>query len=136
MEQCIFCKIIQGEIPNYKIYEDGDVFVTLDINPVTSGHVLILPKKHFDMFETTDDETLSKMILVSKKIGTKIKNILKSDGFNININNGKHAGQEIFHTHFHVVQRFEGDGIKLWPADENEKTKVEEVYNKIISNLN
>ena len=133
---CIFCKIISGEIPSYKIYEDEFTFAILDINPTSRGHVLILPKKHFDMTENTENEMLSKMIVVAKEIGTKIKNILKSDGFNININNGKLAGQEIFHTHFHVVQRFEGDGIKLWPANENEKTKIQETYNEIIKNLN
>ncbi len=132
---CIFCKIISGEIPSYKIYEDEDVFVILDIGPVSPGHALVMPKKHFDMVETTDDEMLSKMIIVAKKIGIKIKSILKSDGFNININNGKHAGQEIFHTHFHVVQRFEGDEIKLWPPNEKEKEKIEEIYNKIKNNL-
>lgn len=133
---CIFCKIISGEIQSYKIYEDNDIFVMLDIYPTTRGHCLVLPKKHFDMTENTENEILSKMIVVAKEIGTKIKNILKSNGFNININNGKLAGQEIFHTHFHVVQRFEGDGIKLWLANENEKTKIQETYNEIIKNLN
>lgn len=135
MEQCIFCKIINGKIPSYKIYEDDDIFVMLDIRPTTKGHVLVLPKKHFEMLEVTDDEILEKMITVSKNIGKQIKSILKSDGFNININNGKHAGQEIFHTHFHVVQRFEGDGIKLWPPSKEEKIKIEETYNQIKNNL-
>lgn len=130
---CIFCKIINGEIPSYKIYEDNDIFVILDINPVSTGHVLILPKKHFEMPETTDDEVLAKMIVISKKIGQKIKKILKSDGFNININNGKSAGQIIFHTHFHIVQRFENDNLKLWPTNEAESKKIQEVY-QIITN--
>ncbi len=134
MESCIFCKIISGEIPSYKIYEDNDIFVILDINPVSIGHALILPKKHFDMIETTDDETLAKMIVITKKIGTKIKQLLKSDGFNININNGKLAGQEIAHTHFHVVQRFKDDNLKLWPPNEDKKNGVEEIYQKIINN--
>lgn len=132
---CIFCKIINGEIPSYKIYEDSDIFVILDINPVSIGHALVLPKKHFEMFETTDDEVLAKMIVISKKIGQKIKKILKSDGFNININNGKSAGQIIFHTHFHIVQRFEDDNLKLWPADETESRKVQETYQTIINNI-
>ncbi|MDD4290310.1 MAG: HIT domain-containing protein, partial [Patescibacteria group bacterium] len=85
---CIFCKIINGEIPSYKIYEDEFTFAILDINPTSHGHVLILPKKHFEMTENTDDEILEKMIINTKKIATKIKEILKSDGFNININNG------------------------------------------------
>ena len=88
------------------------------------------------MFETTDNEILSKMTIIAKEVGIKIKNILKSGGFNININNGKLAGQEIMHTHFHVLQRFDGDGIKLWPANENEKQKVEKIYQTIINNIN
>lgn len=123
-------------MPSYKIYEDNDIFVMLDINPVTPGHILVLPKKHFEMFETTDNEILSKMTIIAKEVGIKIKNILKSGGFNININNGKLAGQEIMHTHFHVLQRFDGDGIKLWPANENEKQKVEKIYQTIINNIN
>lgn len=135
MENCLFCKIINGEIPSYKIYEDNDIFVILDINPVSIGHALVLPKKHFEMLETTDDEVLAKMIVISKKIGQKIKKILKSDGFNININNGKSAGQIIFHTHFHIVQRFENDNLKLWPADETESRKVQEIYQTIINDI-
>ena len=135
MENCIFCKIINGEIPSYKIYEDNDIFVILDINPVSIGHALILPKKHFEMAETTDDEILAKMIIITKKIAIKIRKILKSDGFNININNGKLAGQEIAHTHFHVVQRFKNDNLKLWPPNENEKDRIKEVYQKIINNI-
>ncbi|HNV96754.1 MAG TPA: HIT family protein [bacterium] len=135
MKNCIFCKIINGEIPSYKIYDDEFTFAILDINPTSRGHVLVLPKKHFDMTENTDNEILEKMIVVSKNLGKKIRKILKSDGFNININNDKYAGQEIMHTHFHIVQRFDGDGLKLWKANENEKSKVGETYNEIIKNL-
>ncbi len=135
MESCIFCKIINGEIPSYKIYEDEHVFVILDMNPVTAGHFLVLPKKHFEMPESTDDEIISKMIIIAKRIAKNIKRILNSDGFNITTNSGEAAGQTISHTHFHVVQRFKNDNLKLWPPNENEKNKIKETYKKIISNI-
>ena len=132
---CIFCKIINGEIPSYKIYEDEFTFAMLDINPVSRGHILVLPKKHFDTTEVTDDEIISKMIVVAKNMGREIKKIFNSDGFNIMVNNGKSAGQVIFHTHFHVIQRFENDNLGLWPINEDEKMKVEKTYNEIIGSL-
>ncbi len=132
---CIFCKIINGEIPSYKIYEDDNVFVILDINPVSPGHALVLPKKHFEMPESTDDEIISKMMIIAKHIAKNIKRTLNSDGFNITTNNGETAGQTISHTHFHIVQRFKGDNLELWPPNENEKNRIEETYNKIINTL-
>lgn len=102
MNDCIFCKIINGEIPSYKIYEDDDVYAFLDINPVSCGHTLVVPKEHYcDIFEIPDD-LLSKVNIVVKKLSSRIKEKLKCDGINVLQNNGSCAGQTVFHYHVHI----------------------------------
>jgi histidine triad (HIT) family protein len=112
MEDCIFCKIVSGDMPSYKIYEDDNTLAILDIYPVTPGHVLVLPKKHFDMLSDVDEETgieLFKTLLKIEKVVAKSGNL----GVNILQNNGKAAWQEVFHVHFHVIPRFQDDGLKM-----------------------
>ncbi len=102
MNDCIFCKIINGEIPSYKIYEDDDVYAFLDINPVSCGHTLVVPKEHYcDIFEIPDN-LLSKINIVVKKLSSTIKEKLKCDGINVLQNNGSCAGQTVFHYHVHI----------------------------------
>lgn len=110
---CIFCKIIAGRIPSEKVYEDADFFAILDINPISKGHVLVLPKKHSETLFDMDDDTLAKTLAAIKKIGTSVKKALGSPGINVIQNNGKEAGQIIFHAHFHIVPRFGGDGMSI-----------------------
>ncbi len=116
MNDCLFCKIVSGEIPSYKIYEDEDFLAFLDINPVNLGHTLVIPKKHSTNILEMEDELSKKMIIVVKKISQKIKTSLKSDGINILINNEAGAGQIIFHTHIHIIPRFKDDGLQHWPS--------------------
>ncbi|MFH0814846.1 MAG: HIT family protein [Candidatus Falkowbacteria bacterium] len=108
---CLFCKIIKGEIPCHKIYEDADVFAFLDINPVSQGHTLVLPKKHFKGLLDSDAETLSKIMAAAQKIARAI-----GKAFNLIQNNGAAAGQVIDHLHFHIIPRNESDGLKHWPG--------------------
>lgn len=116
MENCIFCKIIKGEIPCYKIYEDNDVLAFLDIKPFTRGHCLIIPKKHFEnIFDVTED-ILQKVIITVKKVSEKIKNVLKADGIRLSQSNGKAAGQEVMHFHLHVIPRYNNDGLSANPT--------------------
>lgn len=110
---CIFCKIINGEIPSAKVYEDSDFLAILDINPVSKGHVLVLPKRHCENLFDMDDELLSKTLKVLQKIGVAMRKALKVDGINLIQNNGKDAGQIIFHSHFHLIPRRAGDDIKI-----------------------
>lgn len=110
---CIFCKIIKGEIPSAKVFEDENFLAILDINPVSKGHVLILPKKHCENLFDMDDELLSKTLKVLKHIGNAMKKALGVEGINLIQNNGKDAGQIIFHSHFHLIPRKAGDGIKI-----------------------
>lgn len=111
---CLFCKIIAGEIPSTKVYEDNTVLAFLDIHPVNIGHTLVIPKAHHtNLYETTDND-LAHMMTVVKKLSIAIKSSLCADGINIEMNNDPIAGQIIFHTHLHIIPRFKGDGFTHW----------------------
>jgi histidine triad (HIT) family protein len=114
MTDCLFCKIIAGEIPCTKIYEDGTVLAFLDIHPVNIGHILVVPKAHFANLYETPDQTLAHTMSVVKKLSVAVKGALDADGINIEMNNDSVAGQIIFHTHLHIVPRFSGDGFMHW----------------------
>lgn len=128
MENCIFCKIVKGEVPSHKIYENDEVLAFLDINPVNIGHSLIIPKKHFVNIYETPENILVDMFKAAKIISKAIKSELKADGINITMNNDSAAGQIIFHSHIHVIPRMEGDGFKLWhgrrPYKEGEAAEI------------
>lgn len=111
---CIFCKIIKGEIPSEKIYEDDKVLAFLDIKPVHKGHVLVIPKEHYENLIETPDEIVSEIWKAAKKIGQAVKIAMEADGVNFGVNNGKAAGQEVFHMHIHIIPRFEGDELSNW----------------------
>ena len=98
-ENCIFCKIANGEIPSATIYEDDDFRVILDLGPATKGHALILPKEH----------AAGKAFKLAKKITTRLKDVLGCDGYNIVQNNGEVAGQTVFHFHMHLIPRYKND---------------------------
>lgn len=109
VNDCIFCKILADEIPSAVVYEDELFRAILDVNPAAKGHVIILPKNHAaDLFEFPDEEA-SKILVVAKKIAKALKKTYQCDGINILQNNGKAAGQTVFHLHVHVIPRFEGD---------------------------
>lgn len=128
---CIFCKIIKNEIPSYRLYEDRDVLVILDIAPVNHGHTLVISKKHYANMEEISDKELCRMIKIVKKISKAIIKGLGVKGYNIHINNNPVAGQVILHIHFHIIPRIEGDGLLLWQQKKYEKNEAEEVMKKI-----
>ena len=115
MEDCIFCKIIGGEIPSAKILETDSVLAFMDINPVSRGHALIVPKAHYSAFPEIPVDILAQLGEAMQRIGTAVLSQLKSDGFNVLLNNGRAAGQLINHAHFHLVPRNAGDGVMDWP---------------------
>ena len=110
MSDCIFCKIAAGEIPCTRVYEDDQALAFMDIGPIIKGHVLVIPKKHYDPITETPDAVLQHLIVVVKKIAAAQRKALKTDGCNIIQNNGRVSGQAVPHLHFHVIPRFEGDG--------------------------
>lgn len=128
---CIFCKIIAGEIPSFKVYEDEAVLAFLDINPVNPGHTLVVPKKHFANIEEADEEILCRIMKVVKKIGVSLKNNLGVTGYNVGVNNDPMAGQIVPHLHFHVMPRLEGDGYKLWEGKKYKDGEAEKILGKI-----
>ncbi|OYT43514.1 MAG: HIT family hydrolase [Candidatus Aenigmarchaeota archaeon ex4484_56] len=107
---CIFCKIVSNEIPTTKIYEDENTLAFLDINPCSPGHTVIIPKKHYQKLEEMSEEEVKKLFGVIYKLIKPVLKGVNSTNCNIGINNGKCAGQEVPHVHFHIIPRFENDG--------------------------
>ncbi len=105
---CIFCKIANGEIPSSTIYEDEDFRVILDLGPASRGHELILPKNHYQDVCALDEAVAAKALPLAAKIGAAMKKALGCSGFNVVQNNGKSAGQTVFHFHIHVIPRYDG----------------------------
>ena len=113
--QCLFCRIIAGEIPCAKVYEDEDVFAFLDINPLAPGHTLVLPKRHSANILELPDEDDAALLSAIRKIGRAIMDACGAEGFHVLQNNFPAAGQTVFHTHFHLIPRKEGDGYAFPP---------------------
>ncbi|MEJ0020963.1 MAG: HIT family protein [Candidatus Doudnabacteria bacterium] len=126
MEDCIFCKIINRQIPSDIIYEDDQTLAILDIRPVSRGHALVMPKKHTEDLLSATGEDLVNTIKVTQKITRAVKDATGAIGMNVSTNNGAAAGQVIFHLHFHIIPRFGNDNLSPWPHQETEpKTRAE-----------
>ena len=124
---CIFCKIINGEIPSYKIYEDENSLAFLDIVDDAIGHTLVIPKKHYENILDIDNETLSKVIAVVKKISNHYVENCGYTGVNIMNASGKDAQQSVFHLHFHIIPRKDGDNMNTWPKLDKANSDFEKV---------
>ena len=131
MSDCIFCKIIAGDIPCSKIYEDDDTIVFLSIAPISKGHALVVPKEHYATLLDAPEEVVTKVAAVVKKVSAALMKATGCDGFNIGQNNFEAAGQEVHHLHVHVIPRFEGDGLKHWPGGKYEEGEMEKYSEKI-----
>lgn len=123
---CIFCKILAGEIPSYVIYEDDDFKAILDVDPATKGHTLLLPKNHAANLYELDEVTASKVIPTAKKIADKMKSALNCDGLNLVQNNGEVAGQTVNHFHLHMIPRYTTDADKTMCGWSHQKFSDEE----------
>ncbi len=135
MNDCIFCKIIVGEIPSHKVYEDDQVLAFLDIKPLNPGHTLVVPKRHTEsILDCAEEDTLS-VIRVIKKIAPAILRATGASACNVSNNNGAAAGQVVFHTHFHVIPRRDGDGYAPWHRTEHEGSDPAAVAEKIRQEL-
>ena len=132
MENCIFCKIANGEIPAATLYEDENFRVILDLGPASKGHALILPKSHAANIYELSDEMAAKAMILAKKMATAMTAALKCDGFNIVQNNGECAGQTVFHFHMHLIPRYNGDGVGLtWTPGELSDEVRDEILKKV-----
>jgi histidine triad (HIT) family protein len=115
-DDCIFCKIASGEIPATKVFEDDETLAFLDIQPVSEGHVLVIPKDHFENIHTVPEETWCRLFLTVKKVATAVRHAVNADGINLEMNNEAAAGQIVMHAHVHIVPRHNDDGLKHWPG--------------------
>ena len=133
MSDCIFCKIISKEIPSEIVYEDANTLAFLDINPINAGHTLVIPKQHHENIFEVPKDVLDNTTNVLKKVANAVDKI--SDGVNIGQNNRPAAGQIVNHLHFHIIPRFDNDGLKSWPGNACDETKMKEVLEKIKESL-
>ena len=112
-QDCIFCKIANGEIPSSTVYENSDFKVILDVAPAAKGHCLIIPKEHFQNIFDIDADTAAKLFSLATEVARALKQELQCDGLNIVQNNGAAAGQTVNHFHLHLIPRFEGDDVSI-----------------------
>jgi histidine triad (HIT) family protein len=135
-EACVFCKIVRKQAPASIIYEDADVIAFLDIRPLNLGHTLVIPKAHYvDIFDIPN-KLLSMAQMVAKQVSPAIKKATSANGISIIQQNGKAAGQDIFHLHVHVVPRFEGQRLpRFSDLKEVERTKLDAMAEKIKQQL-
>lgn len=133
-ENCIFCKIISGEIPSRTIYEDSDFKVILDVNPASKGHALILPKDHCANVYEISEELLVKAVKLAKKLASHMTEVLHCDGLNVLQNNGEVAGQTVFHFHMHLIPRYENmknKDLLNWTHEEFTDDEQDEICRKL-----
>lgn len=131
-DNCIFCKIANGEIPSATLYEDEDFRVILDLGPASKGHALILPKEHYANLYELSDELAAKAMVLAKRMITKMQKVLNCDGYNVVQNNGETAGQTVFHFHMHLIPRYEGDNVGLgWHMGELTDEDREDILAKL-----
>ncbi len=135
MDDCIFCRIVRGEIPCERIGENDEFLCFLDIKPITNGHALIVPKRHFTDLMEFPAELDKKYFSFVQEMARRIVAAVKADGFNLGMNNGAAAGQIIFHQHTHLIPRFADDGLTSWPHKVVTPEELEATRKKI-ENLN
>jgi histidine triad (HIT) family protein len=116
MENCIFCKIVAGEIPCARIVETDEVLAFLDIAPISPGHTLIIPVEHYETLWDLPEDIAMTLTRAIRKISKAVMTATKADGLNIGMNNLRAAGQLVPHAHFHLIPRFAGDGLDHWPG--------------------
>lgn len=132
-QDCIFCKIANGEIPSKTVYEDDDFRVILDLGPATEGHVLILPKEHAENLYELPEYVAAKVLPVAKKLAIQMKNKLHFDGLNLVQNNGETAGQTVMHFHMHMIPRYKNDNQEIgWIPGEPTSEELEAVARRIM----
>ena len=136
MHDDVFCKIVRGEIPSYKLYEDESVLAFLDISQVTKGHVLVIPKDHYDNFLSTPHDVMHKVMDVAQRIGQVLIKFMNAKGVNILTNNYEAAGQTVMHFHVHVIPRYENtDGFVLEMKENHEGLNLPAIAEQIKESL-
>jgi histidine triad (HIT) family protein len=133
MDNCIFCKILEGKIPSAKIYEDANTFAFLDINPCNKGHSLVITKNHYETLNDIPEKELTNLISSVQKVAKAVLSATSCHGYNILMNNKKAAGQVVPHVHFHIIPRVEKDNvIPAWKTTKYSESEMDE-YKKMIA---
>ena len=132
---CIFCKIIRGELPAERVYEDENTLAFLEILPINPGHTLVIPKDHYTDLIDAPENVVMDMMRTVKKISHAFRAALNVDDFNLAMNNGITAGQVVFHAHIHVMPRHAGDNYELWKGKEYPDGEAKKIREKIKNSL-
>ena len=133
---CLFCRMVVGEIPVAKIYQDDAVLAFLDIGPLSDGHTLVIPRQHVKELHDCPAELLGRVCSCLGKVAGAMAAAMNCDGYNLLCNNGRAAGQLIEHLHFHIIPRNAGDGVfNRWPSHKYPEGKIEEIARRIRQNL-
>ena len=131
-DNCLFCKMVAGQIPVTKIYEDDVVLAFLDIGPISDGHTLVIPKQHYEQLHDFPVELLAQIASRLGKIAGAVSSAMNSDGYNVLCNNGRAAGQVIEHLHFHIIGRNTDDGVfNRWPSYKYQAGQIESIAARI-----
>lgn len=132
MEECIFCKIIDGKIPSTKLYEDEYTISFLDILPANKGHCLVVPKRHYENLLEMGEEDLNHLMNATQRVAKALSLSIGNGSYNLIMNNGKDAGQVVNHAHLHIIPRFKGDRLRIkWSHKKYEETEMKVYQEKI-----
>lgn len=135
-DDCIFCKIVAGEIPCFKVYEDERTLAFMDINPANRGHALAISKEHAPNLYEASPETLAATAMTARKVARAVDTTLKPDGVNLVQANGPGAAQSVFHLHIHILPRYGGDELKLnWGINPGNMDEIRELSEQIAGNV-
>ena len=129
--ECAFCKIVQGELPAHKVFEDPQTLAFLDLNPITPGHVLVIPKEHHEWLLDLPIQIQGPLLETVQRVARAILKATNAQGFNVGMNNGRVAGQIVFHAHFHIIPRYAGDRLTHWPGHSGDERSLKDLCEKI-----
>ena len=135
-QDCVFCKIVSGQIPSIKIFENEHVLAFLDIGPISDGHTLVIPKQHYERLDQADPQVMAEVAKVLPVLSAAVTKAVDAEGYNVLCNNGSVAGQVVEHVHFHIIPRCANDGVfNRWPSYQYAENKADQISEKIKQNL-
>ncbi|UCD28039.1 MAG: HIT family protein [Planctomycetota bacterium] len=133
---CVFCKIIAGEIPALKVFEDDSTLAFVDIGPLAEGHLLVIPKEHYEVLQEMSPEAVAAVTRHLPRLGRAVMDAVSAEGYNVLQNNGRVSGQEVPHVHFHIIPRIASDGLGYrWNASKYEDGRDKEIQQRLIRAL-
>ena len=135
-DDCLFCRIISGDIPSFKVYEDERTLAFMDINPANDGHCLVIPKEHSqDVFAIAEDSIVA-VVKSARRVARAVQAALQPEGVNLLQSNGAAAGQSVYHFHMHVLPRRDGDELKMnWGMKPGDMQRIGELATRIAGNI-